>query len=139
MISGTLQSLTIGLCIVFVTVSGFDMKLVSITACSKMPAIKSESISAKEFISLQAQTAQSPPNKVPTWLKSICKKVDCLHKVFKIDDCRKNYFLFCYFGNHCIRQNKDQEEIISWLETNENQQTNVENVQPWWFPNDRIM
>ena len=117
------------------TSSGLQVDLISYNYCrqgSQPVVTTTERLSADDFIALQSSQT-TVPTVVPAWLKLVCKKFNCLGKVFKIETCH-GYNLVCFFGNSC---RKMATKPINWLQ--KFSPNNVGKVQPWWFPNDRIM
>ena len=89
---------------------------------------KTELVPAKDFEKFKSKLSDKT-TKVPVWLSFLCDKVSCNGTTFKIDNCKES--IICDAKMTC----RTLKDIPTWLGRDEKSKV----VQPWWFPNDRIM
>ena len=122
--------------------SDFNVLLLNINLCNNQLTAKAmETISAQQFLKLQMGTT-NPSKRIPNWLKTICNRFDCFGKVFKISNCKNVDVAICYSGVVCnpLSNKQLEQEKPDWLKMDKSKDNNNnELVQPWWFPNDKIM
>ena len=121
-------------------VDAFSVELFTINTCNVNPPKITNiyKMKASELFTLHAMT-QKTALKVPQWLVVVCENFDCTGKVFKVETCKAEETQICYFGQVCKRIIPEPRHLSKIFGQSTAPVQNRNKMQPWWFPNDRIM